>query len=49
MKKMLTFSNESNSIRMGLASTSLPRGTILMVGTADIDNWFNMIGAGLGE
>ena len=45
----LYLARESDSIRNGLASTALPRGTILMIGSREIDNWFNLLGAGLGE
>ena len=38
------FSQERDSIR-----AVLPRGTIVMIGTTEIDQWFNMNGAGLGE
>jgi microcystin-dependent protein len=40
---------ESDSIRNGIANTALPRGTILMIGSSEIDNWFNLLGVGLGE
>jgi microcystin-dependent protein len=42
-------SEESDSIRNGIANTALPRGTILMIGSSEIDNWFNLLGVGLGE
>jgi len=40
---------KSFSIKFGSAHTYLPRGTILMISSSEIDNWFNMLGAGLGE
>ena len=43
---------EMNSIRSGTqctACTLLPRGTILLIGSSEIDNWFNLNGVGLGE
>jgi microcystin-dependent protein len=39
----------SEDIAAGMAVTNLPRGTILMIGSSEIDNWFNMLGAGIGE
>lgn len=32
-----------------MANTNLPRGTILMAGTSQIEDWFNMNGVGIGE
>ena len=43
------FLQERDSIINGPPTTVLPRGTILMIGTTEIDHWFNMTGAGLGE
>ena len=40
---------QSKSIAMGEARTMLPRGTILMCATEEINNWFNLDGKGLGE
>jgi microcystin-dependent protein len=43
---------EMLSIRSGTkcsTCTQLPRGTILLIGSTEIDNWFNLNGAGLGE
>ena len=30
-------------------NTKLPRGTVLMIASAEIDDWFNLNGKGLGE
>ena len=40
---------QSRSIAAGIARTMLPRGTILMCATEEINNWFNLDGKGLGE
>jgi microcystin-dependent protein len=40
---------ERSNIQASRATGYLPRGTILSVGTSEIDFWFNMQGIGLGE
>ncbi len=40
---------QSRSIAVGDARGMLPRGTILMLATEEINNWFNLDGKGLGE
>jgi len=40
---------QSKSIANGAARGMLPRGTVLMCATDEINNWFNMDGKGLGE
>jgi len=40
---------QSRSIAVGDARGMLPRGTILMCATEEINNWFNLDGKGLGE
>ncbi len=40
---------QSKSIANGVPRTMLPRGTVLMCATDEINNWFNMDGKGLGE
>ncbi len=40
---------QSISIANGMPRTMLPRGTVLMCATDEIDHWFNMNGKGLGE
>lgn len=37
------------SIRNGRAINNFPRGTILMISSTEMDYWFNILGAGLGE
>jgi len=40
---------QSRSIAIGEARGMLPRGTILMCATEEINNWFNLDGKGIGE
>ncbi|CAF1505043.1 unnamed protein product [Adineta steineri] len=40
---------ESIKIASSPANTRLPRGTVLMVASTEMDNWFNLNGKGLGE
>ena len=43
---------QTNAIRADTTCTAcgrLPRGTILQIGSTEIDNWFNLNGAGMGE
>lgn len=41
--------DESHSIQIGKANGLLPRGTLLLIASSEIDNWFNLNGAGIGE
>jgi microcystin-dependent protein len=40
---------ESGNIASSPSNTRLPRGTVLMIASAEMDNWFNINGKGLGE
>ncbi len=40
---------QSKSIAVGVARIMLPRGTILMCASEEINNWFNLDGKGIGE
>jgi len=40
---------QSKSIANGEPRGLLPRGTILMVGSAEVNSWFNLDGHGIGE
>jgi len=40
---------ESRNIASVPSNTRLPRGTVLMIASAEIDDWFNINGKGLGE
>ena len=40
---------QSKMIANGAPRTMLPRGTILMVATDEVDDWFNLNGKGIGE
>lgn len=40
---------QSKSIAQGFSSTMLPRGTVLMIASDIVDDFFNMKGKGLGE
>ncbi|CAF1158378.1 unnamed protein product [Didymodactylos carnosus] len=40
---------ESINIASSPPNTKLPRGTVLMIASAEMDDWFNINGKGLGE
>lgn len=40
---------ESRTIASSPSNTRLPRGTVLMIASAEMDDWFNLNGKGLGE
>ena len=40
---------QSKMITSGSPSGMLPRGTINMVASDDVDDWFNLNGKGIGE
>ena len=40
---------QSKTIANGVPRTMLPRGTVLMCATDEINNWFNLDGKGIGE
>ena len=40
---------ESKNIASSQSNTKLPRGTVLMIASAELDDWFNINGKGLGE
>ena len=40
---------QSKMIASGSQNTMLPRGTIIMVASDDVDDWFNLNGKGIGE
>lgn len=40
---------QSKTIANGAARGFVPRGTVLMCATNEINNWFNLDGKGIGE